>query len=104
MKMANQKYQVIEDNGGNMYLFFFEEDKVILGFTDIEFVEPGDLDNISLNDALDWDNPLSDPQKVYNNIISYEFGWDVVADQDGIYPDLMGRAAQIVYHIETEEV
>ncbi|MHC4195611.1 MAG: hypothetical protein ACYSQZ_06675 [Planctomycetota bacterium] len=92
-----KQYQVIEDNGGNMYLFFFNEGKVILGL-------PGDLDNISFNDALDWDNPLSDPQAVYDNIISYEFGWDVVADQDGIYPDLMGRAAQIVYHIETEEV
>ena len=98
-----QNYQVIEDNGGGMSLFFFEKDKVILGFTDIEFIEPGDLDEVTLNDALDWDNKLPDPQAIYDNITSYEFGWDVVADQDGIYPERMGAAARIVYRIEGGE-
>jgi hypothetical protein len=90
-------YQVIEDNAGGMYLFFFDGNKVILGVENIEFVTPGDLDNVTLDEAKTWDSQLDNPQSHYDNITSYEFGWQVVADQNGIYPAAMGRAAQIAY-------
>lgn len=93
-------YKVIEDNGGGMYLFFFDDDgRVILGIENIEFAQPGDLDKISFDEAKTWDSQLDEPQAVYDNITSYEFGWVVVADQDGVYPDRMGRAAQLVYGV-----
>lgn len=93
-------YQVIEDNAGGMYLFFFQNDKVILGIENIEFVTVGDLDNVTLDEAKTWDSQLDNPQEDYDNITSYDFGYNVVADQNGIYPDKMGRAAQIVFGIE----
>lgn len=94
-------YQVIEDNGGGMYLFFFDgDDKVVLGLENIEFAAPGDLDNITLDEAQTWDSQLDNPQAAYDDITRYEFGWKVVADQNGVYPDGMGRAAQIVYGVD----
>ena len=43
-----EKFEVIEDNAGNMFLFFFDKnDLVVLGLENIENCEPGDLDNIS---------------------------------------------------------
>jgi hypothetical protein len=93
-------YQVIEDNGGGMYLFFFNKrGRVILGLENIEHVEPGDLRGISLKEAKTWDSKLAKPQKHYDSIASFEFGCQIVADQDGVYPDRMGRAAQIAFEI-----
>lgn len=99
--MSN-KYQVIEDNGGGMYVFFFDGDRVILGIENVEYAQPGDLDNINLDEVETWDSQLDDPQAAYDNITSFEFGWSVVSDQDGVYPDRMGRAAEIVFQIEAE--
>lgn len=97
----SQNYVVIEDNAGGMYLFFFSpNDEVILGLENIEFAQPGDLDGITLDEAQTWERQLDDPQAHYDDITSFEFGWSVVADQDGVYPDRMGAAAQIVYAID----
>lgn len=93
-------FKVIEDNAGGMYLFFFSGDTVILGVENIELATPGDLDNITLDEAKTWDSQLSDPQVTYDDITSHEFGWKVVADDKGIYPERMGRAAQRVYQVE----
>jgi len=100
--MKKQNYQVIEDNAGGMYLFFFKGDKVVLGLENIEFAQPGDLDNITLKEAKTWESRLDDPQAHYDDLTSHEFGWQVVADQDGVYPDRMGRAAEIVFSVESE--
>ena len=102
--MTTVDYQVIEDNSGSMYLFFFDKnDKPILGIENIEYAQPGDLDNITLSEARTWDSQLFQPGKAYNNITSFNFGWQVVADQDGVYPDRMGRAAQILFKIDAEK-
>jgi hypothetical protein len=99
-----QVYQVIEDNAGGMHLFFFDDDNnVILGLENMEYCQPGDLDGITFDEARTWsDNHLENPQFYYDNITSFEFGYSVVADQDGINIDEMGRAAQLVFGIEAE--
>lgn len=97
------RYQVLEDNAGGMHLFFFTEDgQVILGVENIEHVQPGDLDNVTLENARTWDSQIENSQKAYGEMVGFEFGYQVVADQYGVYPDRMGRAAQRVYGIETE--
>ncbi len=97
-------YQVLEDNGGGMFLFFFDEnDKVVLGIENIEYAEPGDLDNITLDEASGWESQLNDPAKAYKSITRYEFGWEVVADENGTYPDRMGGAALILFRVSEDE-
>lgn len=96
-------YQVIEDNAGGMFLFFFNADgSVALGVENIEHAQPGDLDNVTLTEAKTWDSHLDDPQAHYDDLTSHQIGWEIVADQSGVYPDRMGRAAEIVYRIESE--
>ena len=85
-----------------MYLYFFEGNRVILGLENIEYVQPGDLGNITFDEASGWDSQLDNPQEHYDNLTSFEFGWQIVADLDGVYPDRMGRAAEMVFGIEAE--
>jgi hypothetical protein len=99
--MMHHKYEVIEDNAGGMYLFFFDIDgRVILGLESIEHAEAGYLDYITFSEAKTWDSQLGDPQATYDNLTAYEFGWKVVAQDGEIYPERMGRAAQIVYGVD----
>lgn len=94
-------YQVIEDNAGGMYLFFFgPDDQVILGVENIEYAQPGDLDQITLDEARTWDSQLTDPQAHYDELTSFDLGWSIVADQNGVYSTYMGRAARIVFGVE----
>ena len=44
--------------------------------------------------VIDWEGNEENPQAVYDNITSFEYGWEIVADNDGIYPDKMGCAAR----------
>jgi hypothetical protein len=63
---------------------------------DIQALKNGD------NPATDWDGNENNPQAVYDNIVSFEYGWEIVADNDGIYPDKMGCAARLEFGIEME--
>ena len=45
------------------------------------------------NPSKEWDGNEERPQEFYDNLISFEFGWKVVADNDGTYPEKMGTAA-----------
>ena len=78
-----KRYEVIEDNGGGLYKFIFDE-----------------AGNIIENE---WDNCGADPQEEYSQITSYEYGWKIVADNDGIYPRRMGGAARAEFAI-TEDI
>lgn len=95
-----KNYQVIEDNAGGLSLFVFDKGgKVEYAHTGYQFV-PGqlrdDLDvlNSGLEDLQDWESCEENPQAIYDDITSFEHGWEIVADNDGLYPDLMGLAAQ----------
>lgn len=94
------KHEVIEDNGGGIYLFVFDDDgQVARGIGNLEYAQPGDLDN--LDDAAGWEGGLDDPQAAYKSITSYQFGWQVIADQNGVYPERMGRAGRILFEIKS---
>lgn len=104
-----KNYKVIEDNGGGLALVVFAED----GET-IEYIHSGyeynpgqlteDLENLKNGDdpARDWDGNELDSTEGMENPEDLESwfprdqkgtGWEVVADNDGIYPDDMGGAA-----------
>jgi hypothetical protein len=103
MSQQLSNYQVIEDNGGGIYLYWFDETgQVILGLENVEYAQPGSCDNMDFDDIRRWERQLDSPQSHYDELASYEFGWQVIADQDGIYSDRMGRAGQILYQVEQD--
>lgn len=103
-----KNYKVIEDNGGGLALVVFAED----GET-IEYIHSGyeynpgqlteDLEALKNGDdpAKDWDgNDLNNAEMEAPEDLESWFpwsqkgqGWEVVADNDGIYPEDMGGAA-----------
>lgn len=97
-----RKYQVLEDNGGGLTLAVFDEyDNVTYLHSDYEY-NPGqlteDLMRLKVGDIpeRDWDGNVEKPQEFYDDLIKYiPISVKVVADQDGIYKELMGNAA---YH------
>lgn len=99
------RFEVIEDNGGGLTLVVFAEDgKVEYLHSGYEYVQgqlKEDLEALKNGDNTieDWDGNAENPQATYDNITSLKYGWEVVADNDGIYPDKMGRAAQIEFQI-----
>ncbi len=104
-----KRYQVIEDNGGGLTLVVFGSN------SNVEYLHsgyqcvPGQLqqDLKALRDgndpANDWEGNAEDPQEIYDNITSYEYSWEVVADNDDIYPDKMGAAARIEFNVKDED-
>ena len=94
-----KKFEVIEDNSGGLIIVTFnQEGNVDYLHSGYEYV-PGqlrqDLEALAAgaDPVKDWDGNAEDPQGEYENIISYECGWEVVADNDSIYSDKMGLAA-----------
>lgn len=58
--------------------------------------------------TIDWDGGEHDPQAAYNALISYECGWQIVAEggagrQRKLYPGRMGRAAQIAFGVTDDQ-
>lgn len=99
-------YQVIEDNGGGLHLFIFDQnDKVIRGISNLEYLSHedfmaciNDLDNGS--DGSDWEGQYGDPQAIYDEFNSSDFGSEVVGNESRTWPERMGRAAQIAYGVD----
>jgi len=101
--MVPLTWQVIEDNGGGLHLAVFDGERVIFYGHGYEHNEDGlraDLE--ALRNGADprtdaWETPVDDPQVAYDDLTRHEYGWQVVADQDGVYYDRMGAAAQRVF-------
>lgn len=94
-QIKNQvNYEVIEDNGGGLYLAVFDPNgNCIYLHQGYEYI-PGQLsgDLVAINAgvnpvAADWDGNEENPQSVYDAITSYQYGWAIVADNASIYPD-----------------
>lgn len=89
---------LLNDNGGVEYLFFeFEWDPKLLLPT-LEAYKNGD-------DPEFWDGKVDNPQEVYDDIrdsVDEIDGWRIVADNNGVYPDMMGTSAKIAFNIKDD--
>ncbi len=111
-----RKFEVIEDNSGGLTLVIFntegKADYIHSGYEYIQGQLRDDLEALRNGDnpVEDWDGNCggmeweygTNPQEIYNNIKSYVYGWEVVADNDGIYPEKMGSAAHEEFNIPME--
>lgn len=109
-----KKFNVIEDNGGGLTLVVFKEKE----YGEISYIHtgyeyyPGDLKkDIELlkngaDPAQEWDgNELENLEKFPYMKNPYDFenwfpweqkglGWDIIYDNDGIYPEKMGTSGR----------
>ena len=103
-----KKFEVIEDNGGGLALVVFgDSGNVEYVHSNYEY-NAGQLleDIVALKQGGDpvkeWDGNEDDSQGWYDNITSFEYGWEVVANNEGIYPEKMGFAAMREFGIGRE--
>jgi hypothetical protein len=110
MKDHKYNYEVIEDNGGGLSLYVFWAGKVIYSHSGYEYV-PGqltyDLDTLDAGtNVKGWDGREANPQESYDNITSYDFGWEVVASGGGgtrrLHKSHMGGAAMREFGVEED--
>lgn len=47
-----------------------------------------------------WESHFENPQESYDDLTSFEHGWEIVADEDGIRKDKMGCAAMEAFGIK----
>lgn len=100
-----ESYQVIEDNVGGLHLAVFDVQGDCIYFhsgyefccgqltADIAALQSGEP-------ALgQWEGNSDDPAGEYDHITNYEFGWSIVCDNNGIYPESMRSAAKIEFGI-----
>lgn len=100
-----KKFQVIEDNGGGLTLVVFGDDgNVEYLHSDYEYVKGQLSEDLKAlrsgdNPIKDWDGNVDNPQGMYDDYESYEYGWEIVADNDGLYTEKMGNAAMLEFGV-----
>jgi len=111
--MKTFEAQVIEDNGGGLTLYVFDENGIDGGIIrwahgGYEFSVGTLTDDIQAlingDDPLtDWEGNMGDPQQSWDRLDNYEYGWKVVAQvADGkctLYPKDMGKAAMLEFGV-----
>ncbi len=103
-------YQVIEDNGGSLHLAVFDDDECTYYASGLEHLPVADVQEMiqALQDGTDpvqdgWESDLPDgytPQQLYDELTSYEYGWQIIADDAGVYPERMGAAGRTVFGLD----
>ena len=114
-----KKFNVIENNAGMLILVIFnKDDEIEYITTDFEY-DPGSLisalEKLSYGDDIsDWKENLLEVNYTYPIVENpkrleswfpeeqYKTGWNIIADNDGIYPESMGTAGQIEFGIRRE--
>ena len=102
-------YQVIEDNGGGLHLAVFAGATCIWYGAGYEHSPDGLQEDIAalrggghpLRDK--WESSLPDgytAQQLYDELTSYEYGWEIIADDAGVYPERMGAAGRTVFGLD----
>lgn len=111
-----KEYMVIEDNGGGLTLVVFAQDGETIEYihSGYEYTHQGhlleDLEALKKGDdpARDWDrnelnsiDGMEDPQDLESWFPQAQegMGWNVIADNDGIYPVAMGCAGRKEFEI-----
>ena len=97
-------FQVLEDNGGGLHLAVFDSDDKCIWYASGYEHNPGGLreDIAALRDGAHpvddgWESDLPEgytPQLLYADLTSYEYGWEIIADESATYPERMGAAGQ----------
>jgi hypothetical protein len=103
-------YQVLEDNGGGLHLAVFSGDECIYYASGLEHLPVADVQEMlqALRDGAHpvddgWESDLPDgytPQQLYDELTSYEYGWEIIADDAGVYPERMGAAGRMVFGLD----
>ena len=102
-------YQVIEDNGGGLHLAVFDGDECIYYAYGYEHHPDNLLEDIAaLQDGTDpvqdgWESDLPDgytPQQLYDELTSRTHGWQIIADDTGVYPERMGFAGRMAFGLD----
>jgi|GEM_PF-2499219 hypothetical protein len=113
--LANElSYQVIEDNGGGLSLWVWNNDKLIFGHVGYEYLstnaDTGLVPDLNALDAGDntssWEGNDA-TQEDHDSLTDSEYGWKLIAEggtgkDRTLYPDQMGRAAEIAFGIESD--
>ncbi len=106
------KYKVIEDNGGGLHLYVFSGRRCVWAHTGYEYNSDGLLEDLKalesgVDPCGDWDGGEEDPQAAYDATVSYEYGWEVVAEggkgKRKLHKARMGRAAQLAFGVSDDE-
>jgi len=119
IRNINLPFQVMEDNGGGLYLLIFNEDlEPIYMSTNFEYnrgeltkalVEimgetPSQIKTIISSWETSYDLNSWDIMEEYEKLTQDKIGCFTIVDNQGIYPALMGNAGAIEFKIlESEE-
>lgn len=107
-----QKFEacVVEDNGGGLSLFVFDEggiegNRVRYAHFGYEY-NPGQLSQdiqalLDGGDPLEWEGNVEDPQKEWDALDNFSYGWEIVAqvhhEKIHLFPQYMGKSAEIEF-------
>lgn len=89
--MNTISYNVIEDNAGSLYFFVWENDILIYGSPMLAEDVAGAIANVE--NCRSWESLSDDAAELYDTITGYDYGWEVVADENGVYSSVMGASA-----------
>jgi len=103
-------YQVLEDNGGGLHLAVFDSDDKCIWYASGYEHNPSGLreDIAALKEgshpvADEWEPNLPEgytPQQLYDDLTSCEYGWEIIADDVGTYPERMGASGCAVFGLD----
>ena len=114
IKNINLPFQVMEDNGGGLYLIIFNEDREIIYMsTNFEYnqgeltsalIEISDKNQLEIKKIIsNWETSYDenswDIMEEYEKLTQDRVGCFTIIDNQNIYPDLMGNAGCIEFKI-----
>lgn len=100
-------YEIIEDNAGTLHMYVWNEEGSLIFGSPVreEDIQPC-IDDVE--DAAAWDEDMEmlaylmeekelstleeAREAYYDSLTGYEYGWHLIADNDGIYASYMGAA------------
>lgn len=114
-KETGKTYEIIEDNAGTLHMYVRDEEGILI------FSSPVQADDIQncitdVEDAAAWDEDMEmlcylmeekelesleeAREAYYDNLTSYEYGWNLIADKAGIYASHMGGAGMQAFSLD----
>lgn len=108
-------YEIIEDNAGTLHMYVRNEEGSLIFASP---VRPEDIQTClaDVENSKAWDedmnllcylmeekelNSLEEAREAYyENLTGYEYGWSIIADNEGIYPASMGAAGMEAFNLD----